>query len=294
MFDDAYLDTVKILHMEITSLCNAACPQCSRFVGKDLNPDIDLSELSLSDIQGKLSTAFVKNLDKMFMCGNYGDPAASRHTLDVYRWFRQVNPDITLGMNTNGSIKTESWWQQLGKILNRQRDYVVFSLDGLADTNHIYRRNVNWQRVMANVKSFIAAGGRAHWDMLIFRHNEHQVEQARQLAADMGFAEFRCKVSRRFGSIPVEYLQPPVKYQPDFHSTDDITEISCSAYNERSVYMDYKGNILPCCWIGSSVNKATPAWPWPFKPDVSVPVCKRTCGVQGQSNYNKQWINTDA
>lgn len=280
--------------MEITSLCNAACPQCSRFVGKDLNPDIDLSELSLSDIQGKLSTAFVKNLDKMFMCGNYGDPAASRHTLDVYRWFRQVNPDITLGMNTNGSIKTESWWQQLGKILNRQRDYVVFSLDGLADTNHIYRRNVNWQRVMANVKSFIAAGGRAHWDMLIFRHNEHQVEQARQLAADMGFAEFRCKVSRRFGSIPVEYLQPPVKYQPDFHSTDDITEISCSAYNERSVYMDYKGNILPCCWIGSSVNKATPAWPWPFKPDVSVPVCKRTCGVQGQSNYNKQWINTDA
>ena len=290
------LENVRVLHLEPTSRCNAACPQCSRFLddGITIDPSLQLVDLPLETVQRVLSTEFVLQLKKMFMCGNYGDPAASIHTLQIYDWFREINPSIELGMNTNGSLKTASWWSELGTKIYKEKDFCIFSIDGLQDTNHIYRRNVNWQRVMANVKSFIAAGGRAHWDMLIFRHNEHQVEQARQLAADMGFAEFRCKVSRRFGSIPVEYLQPPVKYQPDFHSTDDITEISCSAYNERSVYMDYKGNILPCCWIGSSVNKATPAWPWPFKPDVSVPVCKRTCGVQGQSNYNKQWINTDA
>lgn len=279
--------------MEITSLCNAACPQCSRFVGDDINPDISLSELSLADVQSRLSEQFVKNLDKMFMCGNYGDPVASKHTLDVYRWFRQVNPDVTLGMNTNGGLKTHSWWQELGQMLNRQRDYVVFSIDGLADTNHIYRRNVDWQRLMSNAKSFIAAGGRAHWDMLIFRHNEHQVEQARQLATDMGFTEFRCKVSRRFTSRPVDYLQPPVNYHADFHSTDDITQIDCSAYNERSIYMDYTGTILPCCWIGSQVNNKTAAWPWPFTPSTDVPVCKRTCGSADKSNFHKQWIDNE-
>ena len=284
---------IKVLHLEPTDVCQLACPLCARETDKEFKKSFK-NHLTIPQIQQHLTNQEIKELDKMFMCGNYGDPVASKHTLDVYRWFRQINPDITLGMNTNGGLKTHSWWQALGQMLNRQRDYVVFSIDGLEDTNHIYRRNVDWQRLMSNVKSFIAAGGRAHWDMLIFRHNEHQVEQARQLAADMGFAEFRCKVSRRFGSIPVEYLQPPVKYQPDFHSTDDITEISCSAYNERSVYMDYKGNILPCCWIGSSVNKATPAWPWPFQPAVNVPICKRTCGIQGASNYQKQWINADA
>jgi len=293
MFDQDYLDTVKILHLEITSLCNAACPQCSRYVSDKINPDISMGDLSLLDIQNKLSEQFVKNLDKMFMCGNYGDPAASKYTLDVYRWFRQVNPGITLGMNTNGGLKTNSWWQELGSMLNRQRDYVVFSIDGLADTNHIYRRNVDWQRLMSNAKSYIAAGGRAHWDMLIFRHNEHQVEQARQMAADMGFTEFRCKVSRRFINVPVKYLEPPLNYKIDFHDTKEINQIFCSALDERSIYMDYTGTILPCCFIGSMVNNKTNAWPWPFQPSVAVPLCKTTCGITDKSNYHKQWIDAN-
>ena len=291
MFNDNYLNLVKTLHLEITSLCNAACPQCARFSNGNFNPDLNLSELSLADIQAKLSESFVKNLDKMFICGNYGDPAASKHTIDVYRWFRQINPDITLGMNTNGGIKTTKWWQQLGNMLNREQDYVVFSIDGLADTNHIYRQNVDWTRLMSNVQAFISAGGRAHWDMLIFKHNEHQVEAARQLSQDLGFVEFRCKVSKRISSVPVDYLQLPDNYSADFHSPDNVKEINCIALTERSIYMDYTGNILPCCWIGSRVNKKTPVWPWPFTPDINVDVCKRTCGISGSNNFHKQWID---
>jgi MoaA/NifB/PqqE/SkfB family radical SAM enzyme len=100
------LNNVKTLHLEITSNCNAACPQCNRFRDSNLHPNLTLADLRLVDIQHKLSIDFVKQLDKMFMCGNHGDPAAGKETLEVYTWFRQINPKITLGMNTNGGLNT--------------------------------------------------------------------------------------------------------------------------------------------------------------------------------------------
>jgi hypothetical protein len=44
----------------------------------------------------------------------------------------------------------------------------------LEDTNHLYRENVEWKKIMENARAFISAGGTAHWDMLIFDHNKHQ------------------------------------------------------------------------------------------------------------------------
>jgi MoaA/NifB/PqqE/SkfB family radical SAM enzyme len=283
------LANVKTLHLEITSNCNAACPQCDRYRLDNINPNLIINDLSLSDIQSKLSVDFVKQLDKMFMCGNHGDPAAGKDTLEVYKWFRQVNPKIILGMNTNGGIKTKQWWNQLAQVINKERDYVVFSIDGLEDTNHIYRRNVNWQRLMENVKAFINAGGRAHWDMLIFRHNEHQVPEARQLAADLGFVNFQCKVSRRFDMIPVDYLEPPVNYQAAYHESSN--NIECIALRERSVYMDSRSQLLPCCWLGvDTVNTNNRYEVQGFIPTANNATCVKTCGTNNKSKYEKQWI----
>jgi hypothetical protein len=281
------LEAVKVLHLEITSHCNAACPACDRFRNGKLNPNVTLNDLSPEDISERLDIHFIQQLDKMFMCGNHGDPAASRYTLDVYRWFREINPRITLGMNTNGGIKTADWWTELGKIINREQDYVVFSIDGLEDTNHLYRRNVNWQRLMTNVRAFISAGGRAHWDMLVFEHNEHQVDEARRLSQQLGFVDFRCKISKR-SKTWIEFNKP-AKIDADFH--EDATEISCAAINDSSVYMDSSGRISPCCWLGiDAVNNDNRYLVPGYVPTASNPVCLRTCGVRGKSNFDKQWI----
>jgi MoaA/NifB/PqqE/SkfB family radical SAM enzyme len=139
----------------------------------------------------------IKSLDKMFMCGNYGDPAAGYYTIDIYNHFRNLNPEIKLGMNSNGAIQSTFWWHSLGQLLSCDSDYCVFSIDGLEDTNQVYRKNVSWEKLMNNARAFIAAGGRAHWDMLVYKHNQHQVDECEQLARDMGFKWFRAKVSQR-------------------------------------------------------------------------------------------------
>lgn len=191
---------IKTLHLEVTDKCNAACPMCARNInGGEDNPQLPDVELTRSDVETMFPVDFVKQLDRMYMCGNYGDPIAAKDTLEIFQYFRDHNPKMTLSLHTNGSAKSIEWWAQLAKTLGT-KGYVVFSIDGLADTNHLYRQNTVFSKIMANAQAFINAGGRARWDYIVFAHNEHQVEEAEQLANTMGFEKFQFKKSARFFS----------------------------------------------------------------------------------------------
>lgn len=204
---------LKVLHVEPTDVCQAACPLCARETDQTFKKD-QKHHLRIEQIQQHFSDRVLTNLDKMFMCGNYGDPAAGYYTMDIYNYFRKINPEITLGLNTNGAIQTTFFWHALGKLFCKPNDYCVFSIDGLEDTNHVYRKNVNWKKLMSNAQAFVSAGGSAHWDMLVYKHNQHQVDACEQLARDMGFKWFRAKISRRgFNdrlAFPIGWQEPVV------------------------------------------------------------------------------------
>jgi hypothetical protein len=65
-----------------------------------------------------------------------------------------------------------------------------FGIDGLEDTNHIYRRGVKWERLQNNFREYIKAGGDAGWQFIVFPWNMHQIEEARQRSLDEGFTAF--------------------------------------------------------------------------------------------------------
>jgi len=277
---------IRVLHLEPTDVCQAACPACDR----ELNPDFNKHQqhhLTVEQIKQTLSFQQLSSLDKMYMCGVYGDPAAGKHTLEIYQWFRHINPTITLGMHSNGGLQNTSWWQQLAQFMLGLKDYVVFSIDGLQDTNHVYRRGVDWKKLMDNAKAFIDAGGRAHWDMLVYRHNEHQIDQCQQLAKSMGFAWFRVKVSAR---PMVGTLQPPIAWhRPDVQSQ----HIRCQAMREHSVYLDAQARLIPCCWLSGAARRQVldldsiqSSWQSPAPHTV----CAKTCGVTNDgTNFTAQW-----
>lgn len=276
---------IKVLHLEPTDVCQAACSLCARETDVDFDKKSQ-HHLDMYKITKVFDVARIAGLDKMFMCGNYGDPAAGRYTLDIYREFRRLNKNIVLGMNTNGGLQNTIWWHELGRIFNQAQDYCVFSIDGLVDTNAVYRVNVNWSRLMSNVEAFIAAGGSAHWDMLVYRHNQHQVDECKQLAQDLGFKWFRAKVSRRGLAnnlqMPIGWITPNVI----------STEIQCHALAEYSIYIDARGNLSPCCWLGSrqkdfitDFNEIQQSWnSQPNK------ICIDACGTKnGHSSFSNQW-----
>ena len=243
---------IKTLHLEPTTLCNAACPQCARYLDNgDENPLLPQETLSLEDIKTLLPSTFIQQLNKIFMCGTYGEPTVARDCLEIFKYVREVNPNLVVGMNTNGSTRTPSWWADVAKLFNNIYDYVVFSIDGLEDTNHIYRRNTQWHKIMQNAEAYINAGGSAHWDMLVFEHNEHQVEQARQLARDMGFTWFRVKVSQRYQYRNVQWIRGPKK--AELQQIKDAAEFDCYAQRDKELYMSAHGLLMPCCYIAEQI-----------------------------------------
>jgi len=195
-----HYNDIKTIHLEVTERCNLSCPMCARNInGGETNPWIHDAELSLEDIKKIFPNEFIQQLNHMYMCGNFGDPIVAKDTLEIFRHFRSMNSDILLSMNTHGSARQESWWVELASILG-DKGYVIFSIDGLDDTNDLYRRGSDFTRIMKNAKAFIEAGGNAHWEYLVFAHNEHQVDRARDLAETMGFTKFQLKKSARFFS----------------------------------------------------------------------------------------------
>jgi MoaA/NifB/PqqE/SkfB family radical SAM enzyme len=279
-------EDIRVIHLENTQNCQASCPMCDRNQnGGDINPHIDLSELTLDDCKRIFEPNFIKQLKTMYMCGNLGDPIVARDTLDIFKYFREHNKDMWLSMNTNAGARDESWWSELAQIFGRMGT-VIFSVDGLRDTNHLYRQGVVWDNVERAMKSFIAAGGRARWDFLIFEHNQHQVEEAEEISKLMGFERFQAKKTGRFvtaksqkkeshqavnrkGEKTTELKKPDKKYQnkalskqdmliQKYGSMDayyDVVPVKCKVKDEGSLFITAEGLAMPCCWTAGRMYK---------------------------------------
>jgi MoaA/NifB/PqqE/SkfB family radical SAM enzyme len=283
-------------HIELSNYCNAMCPMCGRNRKKKEKPnelylasDVNTNELTIDHIKAIFDDEFFEtyNFKLINFCGNRGDPATANDLFEIYEYFFQKCPGIRIYMATNGGLKTTSFWTKLGKLvkkyntLNKQTDYtkqskVTFGIDGLADTNHIYRQNVNYDKVMANAKAYLDAGGTGAWQYLVFKHNEHQVDEALLLSKEMGFSNFFTIHTPRFaynsnGTLKPGQIQFTNKGEtfiletadPDFEEkkkikqfidSEESDEIECKAHTTGEFYLSCKGNVYPCCWLGNSVN----------------------------------------
>ena len=195
-------DQIRAVHLELTDRCNAACPMCPRYDQNtgDVAGVVTGAQLHLEDIFQIMSASFIQQINRVNFCGNYGDPIVARDLLPIIEYFLRYNPQMRVEVNTNGSARPVEWWEHLALLLgpDEAQGGVWFGLDGLADTNHLYRRNTNWDIIMRNARAFIAKGGVAHWNFIAFKHNEHQIDEARALAKEMGFKHFNVKLTGRF------------------------------------------------------------------------------------------------
>lgn len=252
---------IKEIHLEVTSKCQAKCPMCPRRISSGiLNPLITLDEITLAQFQSWFPVEFVKQLDRLFMCGNLGDPIIAEDTLEIFRYLRVNNTSIHLSMHTNGSARSTKWWHDLATL----KIDVTFGIDGLSDTHHLYRMSTDWHKIIENAQSFISNGGNAEWHMLVFKHNEHQVDKCKELSEQIGFTKFTSKHTSRFKDDkwavldnrgkPIFYLEPTTKSKtmiPLVQIATHVREpkIQCKAKNHLQLYVSANGNISPCCWL---------------------------------------------
>lgn len=280
----SYITTTNLTSImaEMTDYCNAACPMCQRFDwDTNLIDTVNSKHTTLDFIKEKIGDEIISRLDRWICQGTYGDAIMNPETIDIFGYLKKLNPRIDIIMHTNGGVRNEDFWKNLAELDVR----VTFSIDGLADTNHLYRRNVKWDKLMFNVKTFISNGGSADWEYLVFKHNQHQTSEAETLSKSMGFKNFRHYFSERWQDFDAngnyrdikklevdDYIIEKPEDQPedfvaevieghniaknvftkpgiDDFFTKKINCYACSV-SRREIYLRANGYVSPCCWLG--------------------------------------------
>lgn len=202
---------IRQLHLELSTQCNAECPMCARNFMGTAAPGLVETSMSLDQFKSWVPRQLLEQLQTIDVCGAYGDPALATDLPAICRYIRTVSTKAEIRIYTNGGVRTQRWWADLASIAGLS---VIFAIDGV-ETNSHYRRHVDTAKVFSNAEAFIAARGNAQWDFIVFAHNEHEVEVARQLAYSMGFTTFAVKKTARF-------LRPLYEPAPELRADDGI------------------------------------------------------------------------
>jgi sulfatase maturation enzyme AslB (radical SAM superfamily) len=237
--------------------------------------------MTLAEAQKIFPPEFLQQLALIEINGNFGDIVMSLHTLDIVEYFKRWVPASTnINISTNGGARDRAFWTKLAELDIE----VFFCLDGLEDTHHLYRQNTLFSTVIKNAKAFIDAGGRAGWKMIVFEHNQHQVDACRELSKQLGFAQFfTIDQGRDYGPVynsngdlvhvmkPDKWLEstdfatlfkietmPEKQWSPTFREkkirewTGEIKPIACEVKKTKSIYVSSVGDVYPCCYMGFS------------------------------------------
>ena len=134
------------------------------------------------------------------MCGNHGDPIYHHDLHGLISEIRHQNNMIRIGINTNGSYRSWQWWTQLANVMTCPRDRINFSIDGLPENNHQYRKNSDWQSIEVGIKTLKRENPKLElcWKWIVFRYNEHDIRQGMRLAKELGFNRFNVVWSDRY------------------------------------------------------------------------------------------------
>lgn len=232
------LPEIKSLNIELTTRCTARCPFCTRI----LENHTDISDLNFKAIEN----IPYEKLDIAVVSGCLGEPTCYPRFIETIEYMYDKNPDIEIRLTTNGAAHTPDWWGHLGSFFKEEKKgYAIFGIDGLEDTHSLYRRGTVFKNVINNVKAFNEAGGRSIVQMIIFRHNEHQLYDLKKLSEDIGCKRLFYRPSKMYN----DELQRPIM---DIRTRSEIVKslpegfYYCFMVDRQELYVNVDGYLMPC------------------------------------------------
>jgi MoaA/NifB/PqqE/SkfB family radical SAM enzyme len=210
-------ENIRHVQVELTANCNAMCPGCDRFIDTktadkqnleagELNPTIKpfqgrRGHMEFRAFKNLFTPNFTPRLDVVEYNGTWGDFMLHPDVFKFTEYLTTVKgPTTGWEVATNGGLHDEAWWQEVARYQHefyRPNSRVIFGIDGVDDESHqMYRRGVNFDKLIRNAKAFIDAGGRAAWQWIEFDHNAHLTDQAMDMAVDLGFEQFLARSNR--------------------------------------------------------------------------------------------------
>lgn len=196
--------------VDLSTYCNAGCPQCHRTELEGLGKIdwLPLIQWSIQEFKSAFPVETLSHYAKWEFCGTWGDPVMNKDLFKIVEYVLE-NSDAGIQINTNGSIRDPQWWWDLG-VLGGERLRVWFDIDGVTQEMHSkYRQKTDLEKIKENVESYCATNGKANVMVIVFKHNQDHLWEIHDMIRGLGMTgEILFTESNRF-------------YRRDYHLSRD-------------------------------------------------------------------------
>jgi MoaA/NifB/PqqE/SkfB family radical SAM enzyme len=248
------------------------------------------TELDLAFFKRNFTAEFIlTNVEKITFCGDDGDPIYAHDLIAVIEYIKSVKP-VEIVVITNGSHKRETWWSELGSVLD-DTDSVHFSIDGWDNaSNNLYRVNSDFDSIVKGIVGIRRTSAcRLVWAAIAFKFNELHLDSMQSMAQQLNMDTFQITRSTKFGSVYPNYgiddvLEPSAKFVSTTHRFERESialtqrkvytehKINIDLYNQvrdnaeivplceignKGLYIDARGRLFPCCWVANRYSHNT-------------------------------------
>lgn len=238
-----------ILMIEPTNICNLKCPLCPSGTG-ELKRERGFMSL---DVFKKVVDE-VKDYTTQLVLWNQGESFLNKDFLKMVR-YASDNRLYTLA-STNLNVMADA-----DELVHSGLDSLIVSLDGTTqETYNKYRVNGNLDVVLENVKKIVAAKKRANssspyirWQFLVMKHNEHELEEIKRMAHEIGVDQLELKSVQIYAKSDVkEFLPENPKYRR-YKISGDNFELKYKIKNRcHRIWTDpvinWNGEVGICCF----------------------------------------------
>jgi len=274
-------------YVGITNNCNAKCFTCNRQVLKGYRHNGEMTINVIDKILDASSTiAYI---------GEMGDFIFHPKSLDIAR--RTVERGVDMDVDTIGSIHGEDYWTVLGKICNKENTVIRFVLDDLITDPH---RQVDTEKALKNLQTFIDAGGNAHVKTILFNFNQHIIEDMADYLKNMGVNHYETIRSRLYmdeGPLSA----PTVNYKSCLDLLENVQRRApkdCMWHKYEMYYVNELGEVKICCHLPfEGIRNADSIEPF-MEPYVGMTMFGDIMDVYDRGredmNLNNDWVTVES
>lgn len=236
-------------NIDPTNVCNLRCPVCPTGLGILGREQGRMTVESFQALVDQLARyAYVLELY------NWGEPFLHPGIFDMIRYAHDHRVSVGLSSNLNYFSR-----EMAEKTVSSGLDRIIVSVDGSTQAAYeAYRRGGDLSRVLDHVNMLVDEKERQKsrypfvlMRMLINRHNEHQIEELRQISEDIGADAFSTGafLIDTTDQAQIEDWLPTEEKHSCYCYSKVLKNVSDCSDLWEAMTLNWDGGVAPCCWV---------------------------------------------
>lgn len=246
---------IQEIELELTGTCNLECPLCTRNYLHAKHQKIK-NIRTLETIINQLNE--YPSLKHINIAGTVSEPTLYKDIIKLTEYL--ISRNIEIDFYSNASKLDLELWEKLGKLLNKNKHKLIFTVCGNTEELHQkYRKGSSLKNILENLKAFQKNSKRDFGQYIVFEYNEEDSKNPTilnnfnnsfiigsegkrllneyQKEVESGITPLKGR-ARIIDSI---FKFGEYKYQKKIKST-----IDCISYNQKRIYIDQFGKEYAC------------------------------------------------